>query len=128
MTQTKKPIVYSCSGCSNLALIAHDLALNLDRDGIADMSCISGVAGNVPEVVEFARSGRPIIAIDGCDQQCTKACANNCDVTIDHYFELSQFGIAKHGKWEGSLSENSIALNAVYQQLMDLGYIENELL
>ena len=71
---TEKPIVYSCSGCSNVARIAHDIALNLDSDGIAEMSCVSGVIGNVAPVKAIATSGRSIIALDGCDLACTKAC------------------------------------------------------
>ena len=45
-----KPLVYSCSGCSNLARMAYDIALNLDSEGIAEMSCASGVIGNVTPV------------------------------------------------------------------------------
>ena len=50
------PLVYSCSGCSNLAQLANDLALRLDRDGLAEMSCIAGVGGDVPALV--GRSAR----------------------------------------------------------------------
>jgi len=38
-----KPLVYSCSGCSNLARMAYDIALNIDNEGIAEMSCASDV-------------------------------------------------------------------------------------
>ena len=39
------PLVYSCSGCSSAAQMANDLALRLDRAGVAEMSCIAGVGG-----------------------------------------------------------------------------------
>lgn len=38
-----KPLVYSCSGCSNIAQLANDVAIKMDREGIAEMSCIAGV-------------------------------------------------------------------------------------
>ena len=49
-----KPIVYSCSGCSNLAQMAHNISLNLDGDGIAEMSCVSGVVGQVEPILALA--------------------------------------------------------------------------
>ncbi|MBT4219916.1 MAG: zinc-binding protein, partial [Rhodospirillaceae bacterium] len=39
------PLVFSCSGCSSAAQTTNTLALLLDRDGEAQMSCIAGVGG-----------------------------------------------------------------------------------
>ena len=44
----KLPLVYSCSGCSSAAQMANQLAVRLDREGLAEMSCIAGVGGGVP--------------------------------------------------------------------------------
>jgi uncharacterized metal-binding protein len=123
LMKSQKPIVYSCSGCSNLAAIAHDIALEMDRTGVAEMSCVSGVIGNVPSVKALALSGRPIIAIDGCGLACTKSCLDACDIVPDHHFELSEFGLEKHDKWQESLSEYSLAIKNVYQQLEPYGYL-----
>ena len=51
------PLVYSCSGCSSAAQLANHVALQLDREGLAEMSCIAGVGGDVPSLVRLARSG-----------------------------------------------------------------------
>ncbi len=123
--KNNKPIIYSCSGCSNLASIAHDIALEIDRDGIAEMSCVSGVIGNVPSVRALAESGRPIIAIDGCALACTKACLDACKLVPDHHFELSDYGIEKHDKWQESLSEYSLAVTKVYEVLDKYGYLKS---
>lgn len=66
MEETKAPLVYSCSGCSNVAQGANRLAVRLDREGLAEMSCIAGVGAGVFPIVRIAKSGRPILAIDGC--------------------------------------------------------------
>jgi uncharacterized metal-binding protein len=66
------PLVFSCSGCSRQAQLANDLALVMDREGYAEMSCILGVSGDVVELVELVHSGRPIMAIDGCHFACVK--------------------------------------------------------
>ncbi|HET9903295.1 MAG TPA: putative zinc-binding protein [Xanthobacteraceae bacterium] len=64
------PLVYSCSGCSSVAQLANHLAIRLDHEGYAEMSCIAGVGGDVGPLVRIAKSGRPIIAIDGCALAC----------------------------------------------------------
>lgn len=43
-----RPLVYSCSGCSSAAQLANHVALQLDRRGVAEMSCIAGVGGDGP--------------------------------------------------------------------------------
>lgn len=119
--QLKKPIVYACSGCSNLAQMAHNIALNLDGDGIAEMSCISGVAGKVAPILDMAKSGRPIIAIDGCNLSCTKSCLEVSHLAADYYYNISDLGFEKRSKWDDSLSENTIAMKSIYAQLFDVG-------
>jgi len=121
MNDNSKPIIYSCSGCSSLARMAHDIALTLDGDGIADMSCISGVIGKVAPIQAIARSGRPIIAIDGCSMGCTKSCLDACDLKAEHYFDISDLGFEKRDKWDDSLTENSIALTSIYTKLLESG-------
>lgn len=118
---TDMPIVYSCSGCSNVARIAYDIALNLDSDGIAEMSCVSGVIANVAPIEAIATSGRSIIAIDGCDLACTKNCLDNAEVATSHYFVITDIGIVKRDKWQDSLSENSKAMVHIYGELSKHG-------
>ena len=89
------PIVYSCSGCSSVAQMANYIALELDKRGLAEMSCIAGVGGNVPHLVKIAHSGRPIIALDGCPLACTKACLAQHDIEPDSYHLLNQYGVKK---------------------------------
>ncbi|RFM31830.1 putative zinc-binding protein [Chitinophaga silvisoli] len=89
------PLVYSCSGCSSVAQMANYLAIQLDRSGIAEMSCIAGVGGNVKKLVKTALSGRKIIAIDGCPLACTKSCLANHSLLPDLAIDLSILGVSK---------------------------------
>ena len=91
----KIPIGYSCSGCSNLAQLANQVLVELSRDGFAEMSCIAGVGGDVPPLVKKAKSGRYIIAIDGCPLQCVKACLSKQEVFPSKYYILTEFGFKK---------------------------------
>lgn len=99
MAQREKPLVYSCSGCSNVAQLANTLALRLDRAGLAEMSCIAGVGGHVPALVNKARSGRVVVALDGCALHCVRACLAQHGLSPDVHLTLSEFGVRKrHGK------------------------------
>lgn len=117
----EKPVVYTCSGCSNVARIAHDIGMNLDSDGIAEMSCVSGVIGEVAPVKSLATSGRKIIAIDGCQLGCTKTCLDESEVSTNHYFVITDLGIEKRDKWQDSLTENSKAMVHIYGELSKQG-------
>lgn len=89
------PIVYSCSGCSNIAQMANNIAVKLDRESIAEMSCIAGVGGQVKLLVKKAKSGKPIIVIDGCPLQCAKHCLNNIGVEANINVVLTDNGLKK---------------------------------
>lgn len=91
----KLPLIYSCSGCSSAAQLANYLATRLDRRGLAEMSCIAGVGGDVPSLVRVAKSGRPIVAIDGCKLQCVKSCLERHGVTPTRQFVLSDYKVQK---------------------------------
>jgi len=89
------PLVYSCSGCSSAAQMANHLALKLDREGAAEMSCIAGVGGGVTGLVRTAQSGRRILALDGCVLKCASACLANAGVVADTHLVLSDYGVKK---------------------------------
>lgn len=89
------PLVYSCSGCSSVAQMANHLALRLDRLGIAEMSCIAGVGGDVPHLMKIAESGRPIVALDGCPLECANSCLARHGLKPELHVLLSEHGVRK---------------------------------
>ncbi|MDR2219627.1 MAG: putative zinc-binding protein [Methylobacillus sp.] len=89
------PLIYACSGCSSAAQTANYIALKLDRDGSAEMSCIAGVGGDVPHLVKIARSGRPLIALDGCPLACTLSCLQQRGLKADYHLQLHEHGVKK---------------------------------
>ena len=93
--QSQLPLVYSCSGCSNIAQLANQIAIELDRECIAEMSCIAGVGGGVKSLVKKAKSGREIIAFDGCHLHCVKHCLANHQIESTFHYTLTEFGVRK---------------------------------
>ena len=90
-----RPLVYACSGCSSAAQLANHVAVRLDRSGVAEMSCIAGVGGDVPSLLKTARSGRSIVALDGCPLVCVKSSLARHGITPDRHYQLQQYGVRK---------------------------------
>ncbi len=95
MEKKNLPLVYSCSGCSSAAQTANTIAIKMDRESIAEMSCIAGVGGDVKPLVKTAKSGRDIIAIDGCPLACCKHILARHNIEAKHHFVLTNFNVPK---------------------------------
>ncbi|MDA7086370.1 putative zinc-binding protein [Pseudomonas sp. SA3-5] len=121
MSKTTQPLVYSCSGCSNVAQLANTLAVRLDRAGLAEMSCIAGVGGHVPALVNKARSGRPILAIDGCPLHCVSACLAQHGIGADVHITLSSSGLRKRYRQDCSTAEADALFEDMQRIIARLG-------
>ena len=117
--KNEKPLVYSCSGCSSAAQMANYIAVQLDRNGIAEMSCIVGVGGNVKKLVHTALSGRKIITIDGCPLACSKACLGNHSLNSDSHFELTALGVKKREHVEFDLKQANDILKRISKKIIE---------
>lgn len=122
---TSLPLVYACSGCSSVAQLANDCALRLDREGQAEMSCISGVGGGVVSLVKLARSGRPILALDGCALACVSACLHNAGVNPDRHLILNREGAKKRFHADASAAESEQVWQVVQHELSELLHHQN---
>jgi uncharacterized metal-binding protein len=89
------PLVYSCSGCSSAAQLANHVAVQLDRRGLAEMSCIAGVGGDVPSLLKTAHSGRPMVVIDGCPLECARKSLERHGIIPDEHVQLGREGVRK---------------------------------
>lgn len=118
--QQQKPLLYSCSGCSSAAQMANYIAVQLDRSGVAEMSCIVGVGGNVKKLVKTALSGRKIITIDGCPLACSRACLGNHSINADGHFELTALGVKKRDHEDFDLGEANRILIKVREKVTEL--------
>ena len=92
---TDHPLVYACSGCSSAAQLCNTLALRMDHQGLAEMSCIAGVGGGVPKLLGVARSGRPLLVLDGCPLHCALRCLAQQGITPTLHLDLSRHGVRR---------------------------------
>jgi len=78
-----EPLVHACSGASNLGQLTNEIAIRLDRNGLAEMSCAE------------ALSGRPVVAISGCSLACASRLLVEHGVTVTSAFQLENRGVLK---------------------------------
>lgn len=100
-----RPLVYACSGCASAGQMANFMALKLDRLGIAQMGCLSGVAAGLPHMVAEADSGRPVLVIDGCHHACARACIEKQGLSCQKHLVLTRLGARKRFHHEFPLHE-----------------------
>lgn len=91
----ERPLVYACAGCSSAGQLTNFLAVKLDRLGLAEMSCISGIGGDVQPLLDTARTGRPIAVLDGCHQHCARRCLENHGIAADAHLVMTRLGARK---------------------------------
>jgi uncharacterized metal-binding protein len=115
---TSLPLVYSCSGCSSAAQLANHVALRLDRKGLAEMSCIAGVGGDVPHLLKTALSGRPIIALDGCPLVCVQSTLARHGLAPLRHYQLQQYGVKKRKHEDFDAEQAATVLTRVESDLL----------
>ncbi len=120
MKTNDKPLVYSCSGCSNAAQMANHIAVKLDRSQKAEMSCIAGVGGNVKALVKVAKAKRKIVVIDGCPLACAKACLTNQGIEPTLHIKLSDSGIKKQQHVDFDLEEANKLFEEIVSKIKTL--------
>ncbi|WP_333609113.1 putative zinc-binding protein [Arsukibacterium sp.] len=112
------PLVYSCSGSSNVAQLANDLAVVLDQEGSAQMSCIVAVGAKDKQLVNIAQSGRPILAVDGCPLNCVKHTLASVDVVPTWHIELTTLGYKKRDHESCDLGDAYKLLQMVHSDIL----------
>src|SRR5664280_224015 len=90
-----EPLVYACSGASNLGQLTNEIAIRLDRSGLAEMSCAEAVGIEAGAPYAAALSGRPVVAISGCPLACASRLLVEHGVTVTSAFQLENRGVLK---------------------------------
>lgn len=89
-------LVLSCSGGSNVGQIANSTAMELDKQGKAQMYCLVGVAAHLGGMVDSAKTASGIIAIDGCQIACAKAALDHMQIPYTQHIVVTDLEIKKN--------------------------------
>ncbi len=102
MSSHVRPVVFACAGCSFVGRLAYDLALELDRRSLAEMSCLAGLACEKKPFLKKVE-GREVWIIDGCPIECALGVVDRIRRRADVHIRLHDFGIRKHGPPPGGV-------------------------
>jgi uncharacterized metal-binding protein len=91
-TETK--LIYACSGAADVGEIADRVARKLRAEGVAKMSCITGIGAGLSGYVQSAKGVDVNITIDGCSVACAKKTLENIGLTPASYI-LTDMGLVK---------------------------------
>ena len=109
-----KPVVLACAGCSHAGRVAYDVALELDRWDLAEMTCLAGVAA---EKAAFLAKlcNRPVWIVDGCPIECCRGVLDRLGQRVDLHVRLQDFGIDKTqpGTYSVELDELVVSILAL---------------
>jgi uncharacterized metal-binding protein len=90
------PIIFACSGSSDVGEIADRAARTLSREGAGKMHCITAVGAGVESFLKFYKQCTdPILAIDGCALNCASECLNKAGLKPSHRLCLGDLGFVK---------------------------------
>lgn len=96
----KSVVLLPCSGGSNCGQIANDVAVELTKEGIGSIYCLSGIGAHIDGMIESARSADQLVVIDGCPVACAKKVVNHVGLKITHYIDVSEQGIEKNKNFD----------------------------
>jgi uncharacterized metal-binding protein len=89
------PLVFACSGCSNSGQLANEVALELNRRGVAEMSCLAGVgAAKAHFLKKLAK--REVWVVDGCPIECALGIFDQLRECVDIHIRLHDLGVRKN--------------------------------
>src|SRR5262245_20307532 len=98
------PLVYACAGCSYAGQVAYDLAQELSRRQAAEMSCLAGLAAELPVFLRVLQ-GRQAWVIDGCPLECAKCVFDKLGMTIHRHIRLREYGVPKNGSSTAAVAD-----------------------
>lgn len=92
---TKPPLVYACSGCSDAGELADRIARRLDAEGAAEMSCLAGIGGRVRSLMKRAADADRIAVVDGCPLPCAGHTLKAAGFRVFSHLGLQEVGFRK---------------------------------
>jgi uncharacterized metal-binding protein len=88
-------LIFACSGAADVGEIADRAARELTKNGLGKMFCLAGVGGRVGSIMKKTGEASNILAIDGCDLDCTKKCLEQAGFTRFKHLRITDLGMEK---------------------------------
>jgi uncharacterized metal-binding protein len=94
-TATGETLIFTCAGAAHCGQVANRAALDLTQRGMGQIFCLAAVAAEVPDKVQRSRAAGMRVAIDGCEDHCTRKTLEKAGLPVEVHAELTAIGIEK---------------------------------
>lgn len=110
-------LIFACSGAADVGEVADRAARELTKNGVGKMFCLAGLGGRVAGIMKKTREASDILAIDGCDLDCTKNCLEQAGFTRFRHLRITDLGMEK-GQTPG-IEENVVKVVAKGKEIVE---------
>ncbi len=100
-----RPIIFACSGGSNVGEITDLVARKLLRGKEALMSCPPALSGRIESYLTRLKEESQVIVLDGCPKDCVAKTMQHAGFSGFLHIRLSDLDLHK---WEADVDEGSI--------------------
>ncbi len=88
-------LIFSCSGGSNVGQLANQAAVDLTKNGTGRLVCLAGIGAHHSGMVESAKGGDLLVAIDGCQVRCAAKTLEHAGLKSEVGVVITDMGIEK---------------------------------
>ncbi len=88
-------LIFTCAGAAHCGQVANRAAIMLTQEGVGQIFCLAAVAAGIEEKSARARRAATRIAIDGCEDHCTRKTLEAAGLPVEVHVELTAMGIEK---------------------------------
>ncbi|MBN2593097.1 MAG: putative zinc-binding protein [Sedimentisphaerales bacterium] len=88
-------LIFACSGAADVGEVADRAARELTKNGLGKMFCLAGVGGRADGIMKKTGEASDILAIDGCDLDCTKYCLEQAGFSRFRHLRITDLGMEK---------------------------------
>jgi len=88
-------VVYVCGGSADVGELTDRAARRMNREGIANMSCLAGIGARDGDIMFNAECATRVLLMDGCPKACSRRTFENAKLNRFVHFDLSAIGLPK---------------------------------
>jgi uncharacterized metal-binding protein len=91
----KLPMIFPCSGAADTGAIGDAAARRLSARNVAKMYCLAGIGARVEEIVSNTDVAEALVALDGCDNDCSRKVLEAAGFTPVLHLRITDLGMTK---------------------------------
>lgn len=88
-------VVYVCGGSADVGELTDRAARQMNREGVASMSCLAGIGARDADILFNAEYATHVLLMDGCPKACSRRTFQNANLKRFVHFDMSAVGLRK---------------------------------